>query len=219
MIADHSWLIRDGIARLLCELDPLCVIQTASDAFIFRETLQANPDVALVLIGKDLIGDEEEALFGQVRLLASGAVIGVLGQAFEHERVRKAVYHGAMAVIATGETRQAVSLALRQALANEVVLPTTFLPMEAAPHRPVAQPSRDLDVLTQREHDVFALLGRGLSVALIAGSLRLSPHTVRVHIARIMKKLDLRDRSALMHCAVSCNATSRATDAELRSPR
>ena len=61
-------------------------------------------------------------------------------------------------------------------------------------------------MLTPREHDVFALLGEGRSVPLVADRLRLSPHTVRVHIARIMKKLDLRDRSALMHRAVSYTA-------------
>jgi DNA-binding NarL/FixJ family response regulator len=49
-------------------------------------------------------------------------------------------------------------------------------------------------LLSDREREVVTLVARGLSNAEIAVALFLSPTTVKTHIARILAKLDLRDR-------------------------
>ncbi len=59
--------------------------------------------------------------------------------------------------------------------------------------RPVADPGRFAD-LTQRETEVLALVARGLSNAEIAEALVVSTGTAKTHVARILMKLDLRDR-------------------------
>ena len=51
-----------------------------------------------------------------------------------------------------------------------------------------------LSRLTDRERAVFARLAAGLSNRVIAGELHLSQGTVKVHVGRILAKLDLRDR-------------------------
>jgi DNA-binding NarL/FixJ family response regulator len=53
---------------------------------------------------------------------------------------------------------------------------------------------RDLSGLTPRELEVLRLLARGMSNAELAGQLTLSQATVKTHVARILAKLQLRDR-------------------------
>ena len=53
---------------------------------------------------------------------------------------------------------------------------------------------RDLSALTPRELEVFGLVARGMSNAELASALTLSEATVKTHVARILAKLDLRDR-------------------------
>jgi DNA-binding NarL/FixJ family response regulator len=65
------------------------------------------------------------------------------------------------------------------------------------PHQPkhagAADPSA-VDTLTEREREVFLLIARGLSNREIAAELVLSEHTVKIHVARVLAKLSLRDR-------------------------
>lgn len=63
-----------------------------------------------------------------------------------------------------------------------------------------------MGMLTPREHEVFALVARGLSNKVIAGELGLSPKTVEGHRARVMEKMAARSLSDLVRMALCVDA-------------
>jgi DNA-binding NarL/FixJ family response regulator len=65
-----------------------------------------------------------------------------------------------------------------------------------------------LAVLTQREREVLALVGEGLSNSEIAARLVLSPATARTHVSRAMGKLHARDRAQLVVVAYQTGLVS-----------
>jgi DNA-binding NarL/FixJ family response regulator len=64
-----------------------------------------------------------------------------------------------------------------------------------------------LDELTEREREVMALVGNGLSNEEIAGRLVVSPATAKTHVSRAMVKLHARDRAQLVVFAVQSGLT------------
>ena len=59
-------------------------------------------------------------------------------------------------------------------------------------------PPPELDILTDREREVLALVGRGLSNAEIGAQLYVSPATAKAHVSHVMTKLYARDRAQLV---------------------
>ncbi|MET9343182.1 response regulator transcription factor [Nonomuraea sp. NPDC003804] len=103
--------------------------------------------------------------------------------------------------------------AIRVIAAGEALLApriTRRLIGQVTAHRRAANVAEDrLAVLSQREREVLALVGRGLSNDEIGGELVLSPAAARTHVSRAMAKLGARDRAQLVVIVYQTGLVSR----------
>jgi DNA-binding NarL/FixJ family response regulator len=203
LIVDDHPLVRTGLAALIAG-EPDLEVCGESGSFsgaleLVRETV---PDLAIV----DLSLAEGSGLELVRRLTAHPSRTRVLVCSMHEESLfaQRALHAGAHGYINKEEATSHVIEAIRQVLAGKVYLSgrmtERLLQSVAGSHRPQGAPS--LHDLSDRELEVFGLIGRGLSASRIAEQLHLSVKTVEAHRAKIKQKLNLSSGSELTRCAV-----------------
>jgi DNA-binding NarL/FixJ family response regulator len=197
LIADDQDLVREGL-RMLLEAEPdLAVAGEAGDG---REALaQArlhNPDVILM----DVRMPGMNGIEATTRLVQGGsrARILMLTTFNLDEYVYHALKAGASGFLLKDASREQLTGAVRAVAAGETLLAPAITRRliedfcrGPAPGGPVTDAAGRL---SERELGVVRLVAQGLSNTEIAATLYLSEATVKSHIARILAKLDLRDR-------------------------
>jgi DNA-binding NarL/FixJ family response regulator len=139
----------------------------------------ADPGLARTRVLVLTTFDLDEYIYDALRAGASGFL---LKDARPHELLH------AIDVVAAGDALIAPRITRR-------------LIAEFAARRDPAQPSAALAELTDREREILRLVAEGLSNAEIAGRLVISPLTAKTHVSNVLRKLDCRDRPALVAVA------------------
>ena len=202
VIADDQELVRAGF-RVLVESAPgFEVVGEASDgaeavAVVARE----RPDVVLM----DVRMPGTDGLEATRRILADpslGEVRVLILTTFDlDEYVHDALRAGASGFLLKDTSPADLLDAIEVVASGEALLApsVTRRLIEQFVSRPdPARPAPGLEALTDREREVLALVGRGLSNAEIAEQLVVSPATSKTHVSRILTKLGARDRAQLV---------------------
>ncbi|MGW5051794.1 response regulator transcription factor [Actinokineospora sp. NPDC004072] len=195
VIADDQALVRTGF-RMILTSGGIDVVGEAGDGVeavsVVREQ---RPDVVLM----DIRMPNLDGLAATRRVLAESPRCRVLMlTTFDLDRyVYAALAAGASGFLLKDVTPEHLVAAVRLVNTGDALLAPSItrrlVERFAAADAP-AVPA-ELGVLTPREREVLALLGRGRSNAELAEELTLSEATVKTHVARIFAKLDLRDRA------------------------
>jgi DNA-binding NarL/FixJ family response regulator len=199
LIADDQALVRAGFRMILDAEDDLDVIGEASDgAEAVRMARELRPDVVLMDIRMPEL-DGIEATRRVAELGTDPPVRVLMLTTFDlNEYVYDALRAGASGFPLKDVPPEQLAAGIRIVAQGEALLApsiTKRLIQEFARATPAAPtPPKGLDELTARELEVFKLLARGLSNAEIAQELVVSETTVKTHVARVLMKLDLRDR-------------------------
>ena len=135
-----------------------------------REVTSASPEVKVVIL---TTFEQDDYIFGALNAGASGFLLKRSGP----EELLAAIQ-----TVAAGDSLLSPSVT------------RTVIDRMARQPTPEIGPSRLLDELTPREHEVLVLLARGLSNSEIAAELVIEESTVKTHVKRILMKLRLRDR-------------------------
>jgi DNA-binding NarL/FixJ family response regulator len=204
VLADDQALLRAGIRALLDAEDDIDVVGEASNGREAVEVVRSTaPEVVLMDIrmpGSDGLEATREIVADPT--LASTRVV-VLTTFDLDEYVFEAVRIGASGFLVKDTEPAELLRAVRAVAAGDALLSpgvTRRLIGEfAVRSRPSSAPAaRRLGGLTDREREVVALVGEGLSNDEIAARLVLSPATAKTHVSRAMVKLHVRDRAQLV---------------------
>jgi len=214
LLADDQVLVRSGFTALLDAADDITVVvEAANGAEAVERARATRPDVVLMDIRMPQVDgikatgeivrtpgleqvrvlilttyDTDAYVFEALQAGASGFLLKDAGPAELLHAIR--VVAGGEALLAPRITRRLIAQFTAERIATDVA-------------------EDRLAVLTQRERQVLALVGQGLSNAEIGGQLFLSPATARTHVSHAMAKLGARDRAQLVVIAYQTGLVSR----------
>ena len=203
VIADDQELVRAGFRLLLDSSDDIEVVGEASNGDEAVAIVEGErPDVVLM----DIRMPGTDGLEATRRIHAQPSLNGVrvlILTTFDlDEYVHEALRAGASGFLLKDTSPGDLLDAIRVIAAGEALLAPTvtrrlienFVSTSGADVRPTGE----LELLTEREREVLALVGHGLSNSEIADRLVVSPATSKTHVSRVMTKLGARDRAQLV---------------------
>jgi DNA-binding NarL/FixJ family response regulator len=202
-VADDQPLVLEGFATIVSRAPDLELVGQAADGEeAVRLARRQRPDVFLMDVRMPRL-DGIEATRRITGDPSTSAVHVVILTTFDlDEYVFSALQAGASGFLLKDAGPESLLEAVRVVAAGEALLAprVTRRLIEEYARRPAAtrRDDRDLALLTDREREVVALVGRGLSNAEIAERLFMSPSTAKTHVNRAMSKLHARDRAQLV---------------------
>ena len=197
LIADDQALVRVGLRKILENEEDMSVAEEASDG---EEAVAAakrlRPDVVLMDIRMPVL-DGIESTRRIVGALPGTRVLMLTTFGLD-TYVYDALRAGASGFMLKDAPPEEIVAAVRIVASGEALLApavTRSVIEEFVRQKPAVAPApRVVEELTPREREVLDLLARGLSNPEICDRLVISEATTKTHVARILQKLDLRDR-------------------------
>ncbi|RUL90082.1 response regulator transcription factor [Verrucosispora sp. FIM060022] len=213
LLADDEKLVRSGFKLLLDLEDDITVVGEATDgAEAVEAARSARPDVVVMDIRMPkLDGIQATTQISRMRGLERVRIL-ILTTYDTDANVFDALQAGASGFLLKDAGPAELLHAIRVVAAGDALLApriTRRLIGQFTARRTAAGAAQErLAVLTDREREVLALVGRGLNNDEIGGELFLSPATARTHVSRAMAKLGARDRAQLVVIAYQTGLVS-----------
>ncbi|MEU3904558.1 response regulator transcription factor [Streptomyces goshikiensis] len=202
LLADDQQLVRAGFRALLDAQPDIEVAGEAADgAEALRLVRALRPDIALMDIrmpGLDGLA-ATRAITGDAALTSVKVVMLTTFDLDEY--VFEAIRSGACGFLVKDTEPEELLRAVRAVVAGDALLSpgvTRRLIAEFAARSKAPAAAAGLERLTDREREVMALVGMGMSNEEIARRLVVSPLTAKTHVSRAMIKLGARDRAQLV---------------------
>lgn len=205
LIVDDHPMMREGLAQLI-DHEPDLVVGAQADSGGQAIQLVQNDAPDLMLLDISLPDKSGLELIKDIQTLHPGLpilVVSMHDEALYAERVLRA---GGRGYIMKQEGGKKLMQAIRQVLGGRIYVSEKISAMileNFSGHRPDSQ--SPVERLSDREFEVFQLLGQGKGTRDIAEHLHLSIKTVEVHRANIRKKLGLANGGELVRYAIRWN--------------
>ncbi len=202
LVDDHPFM-RVGLATLIdCQPDLTVSGEAGNPVEAFHELEKAKPD--LILTDLTMPGRSGLEFIKDLRAAEPELAILVVSMHDEAVHAERALRAGARGYIMKEAGGENLLTAIRQILRGEVYVSPKMSAriLEGLSGARPRGSSSPIEKLTDREFEIFQLIGQGKSTRDIAAQLNLSPKTIDVHRANIKEKLELTDVTALIRHAV-----------------
>jgi DNA-binding NarL/FixJ family response regulator len=211
VVDDHP-IVRQGLALLINRESDLTVCGEAEDAHTAVQAVAtAKPDILVVDIS--LNGPDGLDLLKDIRTRYSELPVLVLSMHDESVYAERALRAGAQGYIMKQEATEKVLVALRRILSGEIYVSERIANRMLQRYiggSGAGRPSSIAD-LTDRELEVFRLIGEGHSTRRIAEELHISVKTVESYQAHIKEKLSLRSARELVQHAIQWSSSEKGS--------
>jgi DNA-binding NarL/FixJ family response regulator len=202
VVDDHP-IVRQGLALLINQEPDLTVCGEAEEAeSILASIVQLEPDI--IVLDISLPGSDGIDALKAIRSNHADLPVLILSMHDESIYAERALRAGANGYIMKQEATDTVLVALRRILAGEVYISdrATSKMLQRIVARPATRQRTSVASLSDRELEVFRLIGSGLGTREIAEKLQLSAKNVESYQAHIKKKLSLPTARALVQRAI-----------------
>jgi DNA-binding NarL/FixJ family response regulator len=207
VVDDHA-IVRQGLAELINDQPDLVTCGEAdSPPQAMKVIADTKPD--LVVADITLAGGDGIELSRQIHDTWPKLAILVLSMHDESLYAERVLRAGAMGYVMKQEPQETVMAAIRRVLQGETYLSERMAAKLLRSFRG-ARSTADaapLERLSDRELQIFRMIGQGRSVKDIAQALFLSPKTVEAHKEHIKQKLNLRSSNDLLRYAIEARLT------------
>lgn len=206
LIAEDHPLVREGIKKLLTELTNEESLLEAAHGKGVIEQIDQNTDIALVVLDFMLPDTNGFELLKTITNTRPGLPIAILSAYDDSELMRKCLDYGASGFIPKSASQAVILNALRLIMSGGIYIPPEMMrnPQYDTPESPgnndyIFNNSRKIYgltySLTERQLQVLKLISEGNSNKDIAEHLDVSENTIKVHVAAILKTLQVNNRT------------------------
>jgi DNA-binding NarL/FixJ family response regulator len=204
LVVDDHPLLRDSLIKLVCsEKDIVCCGEADNVADAKRLVEETKPD--LMLLDLRLKSGDALDLIKSMKVEQPELKILVISQHDEMLFAERALRAGASGYVMKENATEEIFAAVRRVLAGELYF-SQQVAAAAVRRSLVAKPDASragIERLSDRELQVFQLIGASFSTREIAEQFNLSVKTIETHRENIKQKLQLRDAAELSRCAES----------------
>jgi DNA-binding NarL/FixJ family response regulator len=208
LIVDDHALVRRGMAYVVKEGFPDADVVEAESAAAALEHLNRTGEIDLALVDVRMPDLDGLELLRALKTERPEMPVIMLSTYDNAPYVKRALADGAAGYLLKDATPEDLSQAINVAMSGSGnvlsprVIQNLFEEHEASSRDHGSNGRRGEYSLTQREHDILALLAEGRSNREIAGRLYLSEKTVKAHLAAIFRKLGVTNRTQAAMVAV-----------------
>lgn len=201
LVVDDHPLILEALHHVLRQLDRNVEIHDARSADEGRRLVASHPDAGLLLLDLSLPGADGLAFLEELRGAAPALPVVVLSGSDRREDILRSIDLGAMGYIPKTSSNQVMLQALRLVLSGGVYLPPVALAQRETANpvafdgEPVRRTSARELGLTARQAQVLQLILQGKPNKVICRELGLAEGTVKIHVAAILRALNVSTRT------------------------